>query len=198
MNMRISTRTLVAGLAMALATGSIPALAQMSSGMGAMGSEHAVMVGGAAMYPSRNIVQNAVHSKDHTTLVAAVKAAGLVKTLESPGPFTVFAPTNEAFAALPAGTAQNLLKPESKAELTRILTYHVVAGRLDTDALDAKIAAGGGEAKLKTVEGDRVTVKGSGTHLTVTDDKGNTADITIPNVHQSSGVIMVINKVLMP
>ena len=156
------------------------------------------MVGGAAMYPSRNIIQNAMHSKDHTTLVKAVKAAGLVKTLEGSGPFTVFAPTNEAFAALPAGTVQNLLKPANKAQLTKILTYHVVSGRLDTKALDAKIAAGNGEAKLKTVEGDWLTVKGSGTQLTVTDDKGNTAEVTIPNVYQSNGVIMVINKVLMP
>ncbi|MGH8801150.1 MAG: fasciclin domain-containing protein, partial [Casimicrobiaceae bacterium] len=146
----------------------------------------------------KNIVQNAVNSKDHTPLVAAVKAAGLVDTLSGPGPFTVFAPTNEAFAALPTGTVQTLLKPENKAELTRILTYHVVPGRLDTEKLDAEIAAGGDEAKLKTVEGDTLTVKGSGKDLTVTDDKGNTADVTIPNVYQSNGVILVINKVLMP
>jgi uncharacterized surface protein with fasciclin (FAS1) repeats len=163
-----------------------------------MSQQHAVMVGGAAMYPSRNIIQNAIHSKDHTTLVAAVKAAGLVKTLEGPGPFTVFAPTNEAFSALPAGTVQTLLKPENKAELTKILTYHVVPGRLDAKALDARIMAGGGEAKLKTVEGDSLIVKGSGTHLTITDDKGNTAAVTIPDVYQSNGVIMVIDKVLMP
>ncbi|WIG55804.1 MAG: fasciclin domain-containing protein [Rhodanobacteraceae bacterium] len=195
MKTRNTVRALAVGLSLALAIGTLPAFAQMSSGMG---SENTVMVGGAAMYPSRNIVQNAIHSKDHTTLVAAVKAAGLVKTLEGPGPFTVFAPTNEAFDALPAGTVQTLLKPENKAQLTKILTYHVVPGRLDTKALDAKIGAGGGEAKLKTVEGDWLTVKGSGNDLTVTDDKGNTAAITIPNVYQSNGVIMVINKVLMP
>ncbi|MBU6478836.1 MAG: fasciclin domain-containing protein [Xanthomonadaceae bacterium] len=198
MKTRNTVSALALGLSLALAIGTPPAFAQMSSGMGSMGPEQTVMVGGAAMYPSRNIVQNAIHSKDHTTLVAAVKAAGLVKTLEGPGPFTVFAPTNGAFDALPAGTVQTLLKPENKAQLTKILTYHVVPGRLDTKTLDAKIAAGGGEAKLKTVEGDWLTVKGSGTRLTVTDDKGNTADITIPNVYQSNGVIMVINKVLMP
>lgn len=198
MKIRHSTRALAFGLSTALAAGAMPALAQMSSGMGSMGSEHTVMVGGAAMYPSRNIVQNAMHSKDHTTLVAAVKAAGLVKTLEGAGPFTVFAPTNEAFDALPAGTVKNLMKPENKAELKKILTYHVVPGRLDTRALDAKIMAGGGSAKLKTVEGDWLTFKGGGKQLTVTDDKGNTADVTIPNVYQSNGVIMVIDKVLMP
>lgn len=198
MKSRNTARALALGLSLALTAAALPAFAQMSSGMGSMSSEHTVMVGGAAMYPSRNIVQNAMHSKDHTTLVAAVKAAGLVKTLEGPGPFTVFAPTNEAFDALPAGTVQTLLKPANKAQLTKILTYHVVPGRLDTEALDAKIAAGGGEAKLKTVEGDTLTIKGSGKNLTVTDDKGNSADITIPNVYQSNGVIMVINKVLMP
>lgn len=191
-----SMRSLCIGLSLALAVGAAPvAVAQMGSGMG---MQHTVMVGGAAMYPSRNIIQNAVHSKDHTTLVVAVKAAGLVKTLEGPGPFTVFAPTNEAFAALPAGTVKTLLEPKNKAELTKILTYHVVPGGLDTEKLDAEIAAGGGEAKLKTVEGDMLTIKGSGKDLTVTDAKGNTADITIPNVMQSNGVIMVINKVLMP
>ena len=185
------------GLSLALVAAAIPAMAQMSGSM-SPGSEQSVMVGGAAMYPSRNIVQNAVNSKDHTTLVAAVKAAGLVKTLEGPGPFTVFAPTNEAFSALPAGTVTTLLKPENNAELTKILTYHVVPGRLDAKVLDAKIAAGRGQANLKTVEGGTLTVKGSGTHLTVTDDKGNVADVTIPDVYQSNGVIMVINKVLMP
>lgn len=198
MNIRTSTRALALGLSLALAAGMLPAFAQMSSGMGSMDSGQTVMVGGAAMYPSRNIIQNAIHSKDHTTLVAAVKAAGLVKTLEGSGPFTVFAPTNEAFAALPAGTVDTLLKPENKTELTKILTYHVVPGRYDTRKLDAAIAAGGGEAKLKTVEGDTLTIKGSGANLSVTDDKGNTGDITIPNVYQSNGVIMVINKVLMP
>jgi uncharacterized surface protein with fasciclin (FAS1) repeats len=156
------------------------------------------MVGGAAMYASKDIVDNAVNSKDHTTLVAAVKAAGLVDTLKSAGPFTVFAPTNEAFAALPAGTVDTLLKPENKDTLTKILTYHVVAGSLDTKALDAQIKAGGGSATLKTVEGGALTVKGHGKKLTVTDEKGNTADVTIANVYQKNGVIMVVDKVLMP
>jgi uncharacterized surface protein with fasciclin (FAS1) repeats len=156
------------------------------------------MVGGAAMYPNKNIIQNAVNSKDHTTLVAAVKAGGLVKTLEGKGPFTVFAPTNEAFAALPAGTVDTLLKPENKGELDKILTYHVVAGRFDTMKLDHDIKKGGGKVVLKTVEGDTLTVSGSGRDLMVTDAKGNTAKVTISNVMQSNGVIMVIDKVLMP
>lgn len=156
------------------------------------------MVGGAAMYDTKNIVQNAMNSKDHTTLVAAVKAAGLVSTLEGPGPFTVFAPTNAAFDALPQGTVATLLKPENKPELTKILTYHVVPGRLDTHALDKEIKAGGGKAMLKTVDGEMLTVRGSGKALTVTDEKGDTAKVTIPNVYQSNGVIMVIDKVLLP
>lgn len=156
------------------------------------------MVGGAPMYASKNIVQNAMNSKDHTTLVAAVKAGGLVKTLEGKGPFTVFAPTNEAFAALPAGTVDGLLKPDNKKELDKILTYHVVPGRLDSAKLDEAIQKGGGKTTLKTVEGDSLTITGSGTDLTVTDSKGNTAKVTIANVMQSNGVIMVIDKVLMP
>lgn len=156
------------------------------------------MVGGAPMYASKNIVQNAVNSKDHTTLVAAVKAGGLVDTLEGPGPFTVFAPTNEAFAALPAGTVDTLLKPENKATLDKVLTYHVVAGKLDSKALDKRIMDGGGRAELKTVEGETLTVTGSGKHLMVSDAKGDTAKVTIPDVYQSNGVIMVVNKVLMP
>jgi uncharacterized surface protein with fasciclin (FAS1) repeats len=156
------------------------------------------MVGGAAMYPSKNIIQNAMNSKDHTTLVAAVKAGGLVDTLEGKGPFTVFAPTNEAFAELPAGTVDNLLKPENKKTLDKILTYHVVPGRLDSAALDSDIKKGDGKAKLKTVEGDTLTISGSGKDLMVTDDKGNTAKVTIVDVYQSNGVIMVIDKVLMP
>ncbi|MGA8399041.1 MAG: fasciclin domain-containing protein [Stellaceae bacterium] len=157
------------------------------------------MVGGAAMFPTKNIVENAVNSKDHTTLVAAVKAAGLVQTLEGPGPFTVFAPTNEAFAALPPGTVDNLVKPENKATLTKILTYHVVPGRYDmaTLAQDAKNAPGG-RVSLKTVEGEPLIISDSGGTLMVTDDKGNTAQVTIPDVFQSNGVIMVVNKVLMP
>lgn len=156
------------------------------------------MVGGAPMYASKNIIQNAVNSKDHTTLVAAVKAGGLVDTLEGPGPFTVFAPTNEAFAALPAGTVDTLLKPENKATLDKVLTYHVVAGKLDSKALDKQIMEGGGRAELKTVEGGTLTVTGSGTHLMVSDAKGDTANVTIANVYQSNGVIMVVDKVLMP
>jgi uncharacterized surface protein with fasciclin (FAS1) repeats len=156
------------------------------------------MVGGAAMYPNKNIIQNAVNSKDHTTLVAAVKAGGLVDTLEGKGPFTVFAPTNEAFAALPAGTVDTLLKPENKKTLDKVLTYHVVPGRLDTAALDADIKKGGGKATLKTVEGGTLTVTGSGKDLTVTDEKGGSAMITIADVMQSNGVILVVDKVLMP
>jgi len=189
---------LVVALSLALGAMATTAAAGTDMKMTAMHSTQTVMVGGAAMYPSRNIIQNAVHSKDHTTLVAAVKAAGLVGTLEGKGPFTVFAPTNEAFAALPEGTVQNLLKPANKAELTKILTYHVVPGRLDSASLDAMIAKGGGKAKLKTVEGDWLTVTGRGKHLRVTDEKGDTAAITIPDVYQSNGVIMVVNKVLMP
>jgi uncharacterized surface protein with fasciclin (FAS1) repeats len=157
-----------------------------------------VTVGGAPMYATKNIVQNAVNSKDHTTLVAAVKAAGLVDTLQSPGPFTVFAPTNEAFAALPAGTVDTLLKPENKPTLTKILTYHVVPGRLDSAALKQKVMAGGGKAMLKTVEGETLTVTDPGGQLMVTDEKGRTAHVTIADVTQSNGVILVIDKVLMP
>jgi uncharacterized surface protein with fasciclin (FAS1) repeats len=139
-----------------------------------------------------------VNSKDHTTLVAAVKAAGLVETLEGPGPFTVFAPTNEAFAALPPGTVDTLLKPENKAELTKVLTYHVVPGRIDKLELDRLIKSKGGKAALKTVEGEPLTVAESGNNYTVSDEKGNTARVTIPDVYQSNGVIMVIDKVMMP
>ena len=156
------------------------------------------MVGGAAMYSSRNIVQNAVNSKDHTTLVAAVKAAGLVDTLEGTGPVHGLRADQRSVRALPAGTVDTLLKPENKATLTKVLTYHVVPGRLDTKKLDAMIREDGGKAELKTVEGDMLTVMGHGKMLTVADDKGNTADITIANVYQKNGVIMVINKVLMP
>jgi uncharacterized surface protein with fasciclin (FAS1) repeats len=156
------------------------------------------MVGGAAMYDSKNIIENALNSKDHTTLVAAVKAGGLVDTLEGAGPFTVFAPTNEAFAALPPGTVDTLLKPENKATLVKVLTYYVVPGRLDSKALDQQIASGGGKTMLKTVQGDMLTVTGSGKNLTVTDDKGDMAKVTIADVYQSNGVILVVNKVLMP
>jgi uncharacterized surface protein with fasciclin (FAS1) repeats len=156
------------------------------------------MVGGAAMYPTKNIVENAVNSKDHTTLVAAVKAAGLVPTLESPGPFTVFAPTNEAFAALPAGTVSTLLEPANKPELTKILTYHVVSGKYDTADLKALIAKGNGTATLPTVAGPDLTFTESGSNIDVTDAKGDVSEITIADVNQSNGVIQVVNKVLLP
>lgn len=156
------------------------------------------MVGGAAMLQTKDIVDNAVNSKDHTTLVAAVKAAGLVETLKSPGPFTVFAPTNAAFGALPAGTVDTLLKPENKGKLTTVLTYHVVSGRLDGKALIAKIEAGKGKAQLTTVQGATLTAKRKGDAIMVTDAKGNTANVSIANVYQKNGVIHVIDKVLMP
>jgi uncharacterized surface protein with fasciclin (FAS1) repeats len=162
-------------------------------------AEKTVNVGGAPMYPSKNIIQNAVNSKDHTTLVAAVKAAGLVETLQGPGPFTVFAPTNEAFAKLPAGTVDNLLKPENKATLTKVLTYHVVPGRMTAINLMKAVKDGEGEAKLKTVAGDWIVVKQAGPgKLTVTDDKGDVAMVTIADVLQSNGVIHVIDTVLLP
>jgi uncharacterized surface protein with fasciclin (FAS1) repeats len=164
-----------------------PAMAEMTK-----------MVGGAPMYPSKNIIENAVNSKDHTTLVAAVKAAGLVDTLEGAGPFTVFAPTNEAFARLPAGTVETLLKPENKGTLTAILTYHVVPGRLTEAEIDAMIRDGGGKAMMKTVQGEELTFERAGGHLWVIDAKGGKAEVTIPNVMQSNGVIQVINKVLLP
>jgi uncharacterized surface protein with fasciclin (FAS1) repeats len=156
------------------------------------------MVGGAAMYPSKNIVENAMNSQDHTTLVTAVKAAGLVNTLEGPGPFTVFAPTNEAFAKLPAGTVDNLVKPENKDTLTKILTYHVVSGRLSTGDIRKLIKAGHGAARLSTVSGGTLTASMQGGKIILTDEKGGTAMITIANVYQSNGVIQVINSVLMP
>ena len=158
-----------------------------------------VMVGGAAMYPTKNIVENAINSKDHTTLVAAVKAAGLVETLESAGPFTVFAPTNEAFNKLPAGTVETLLKPENKATLTKILTYHVVAGRMTSADLKKAIKTGKGKATLKTVSGGTLTamMKGSKT-IELKDEKGGISTVTIADVMQSNGVIHVVNTVLMP
>ena len=156
------------------------------------------MVGGAAMYPTKNIVENAMNSSDHTTLVAAVKAAGLVDTLEGSGPFTVFAPTNEAFNKLPAGTVDTLLKPENLDQLKKILTYHVVAGRITTKDLKKMIEDGGGKATLSTVEGGTLTATMHGGTIMLTDDKGGTAHITIPNVYQSNGVIQVIDAVLIP
>ena len=160
--------------------------------------EMTVQVGGAAMYPSKNIVENAVNSKDHTTLVAAVKAAGLVETLEGAGPFTVFAPTNEAFNKLPAGTVETLVKPENKAKLTTILTYHVVSGRLDSKALADMITAGNGTAQLTTVQGGKLWIMMKGKHFILKDENGGMAKITIKDVYQSNGVILVIDTVLMP
>jgi uncharacterized surface protein with fasciclin (FAS1) repeats len=163
-----------------------------------IGAQKDPMVGGAAMYPNKNIIENAMNSADHTTLVAAVKAAGLVNTLEGPGPFTVFAPTNEAFNKLPAGTVSNLLKPESKAMLTKILTYHVVAGRLSTEEFKKMIKAANGKAELKTISGGTLWVTQHGGKVMLRDEKGRTATITIPNVYQSNGVIQVIDSVLLP
>jgi uncharacterized surface protein with fasciclin (FAS1) repeats len=156
------------------------------------------MVGGAPMYATKNIVQNAVNSKDHTTLVAAVKAAGLVDTLEGAGPFTVFAPTNAAFKKLPAGTVDNLLKPENRPQLQAVLTYHVVPGALTAKDILAQIEAGGGKAVLKTVQGETLTATRKGHTIELTDSKGDVARVTIPNVIQSNGVIHVINTVMLP
>jgi uncharacterized surface protein with fasciclin (FAS1) repeats len=155
-------------------------------------------VGGAAMYPSKTIVENAVNSPIHTTLVAAVKAAGLVDTLSSAGPFTVFAPTNDAFSKLPAGTVDTLVKPENKATLTRILTYHVVPGRISSKDIAAGIKAGGGRYEMTTVEGGKLVATMSGKKIMLTDEKGGMATITTSNVYQSNGVIDVIDTVLMP
>ena len=155
------------------------------------------MVGGAAMYPTKNIVENAVNSKDHTTLVAAVKAAGLVDTLEGPGPFTVFAPTNEAFNKLPAGTVDTLLKPENLDQLKKILTYHVVAGKMTSKDIAKAIKAGKGKAVLTTVEGGKLTAMMSGGKLVLTDEKGGTSTVTIADVTQSNGVIHAVDTVLM-
>ncbi len=190
-----SVRSLVlAAVALPLALAVVPAFAQTSS----MASEKMVMVGGAPMYPSKNIIQNAVNSKDHTTLVAAVKAAGLVETLEGPGPFTVFAPTNEAFAKLPPGTVDTLLKPENKATLVKILTYHVVPGRLTTTDLMKLVQQGHGKAMLKTVEGEPLTVTDQNGKVFVMGEKSGVAEISVPNVMQSNGVIQVVTSVLLP
>lgn len=160
--------------------------------------EKTVEVGGAPMYPSKNIVQNAVNSEDHTTLVAAVQAAGLVSTLESKGPFTVFAPTNAAFNKLPEGTVESLVKPENKATLTKILTYHVVAGNYDSKAIMAAIDKGKGMASFTTVEGDKLMAKMEGKKLVLLDEKGGKSFVTIKDVYQSNGVIHVIDTVVMP
>src|SRR5882672_1743202 len=156
------------------------------------------IVGGHEMFPTKNIIQNAVNSDDHTTLVAAVKAAGLVDTLEGPGPFTVFAPTNEAFAKLPAGTVDTLLMAENKAMLTKVLTYHVVSGRMDSKDIAKAIKAGNGKALLTTVSGGKLWASMQGKDIVLTDEKGGMAKVTISNVSQSNGVIHVIDTVLLP
>ena len=186
----------VAVLSLAASTALVPANAASMMSSGGMAATK--MVGGAPMYPTKNIIQNAVNSKDHTTLVAAVKAAGLVDTLEGKGPFTVFAPTNEAFAALPAGTVDTLLKPENKAKLVAILTDHVIAGHYDTADLDAAAKKAGGSVKLKTVGGAWLTFTDKAGHVYVTDESGSTARITVADVEQSNGVIQVVDKVLLP
>jgi len=188
---RIALFSAAAFGALALTAALTPVTAQDKMMKSELSGEKTVMVGGAAMFPSKNIIQNAVNSKDHTTLVAAVKAAGLVNTLESKGPFTVFAPTNAAFGKLPAGTVDNLVKPENKATLSKILTYHVVAGKLEaSDLTEGK--------KLKTVEGEQLTIKKSGDKVMIIDSKGSSSTVTIPNVDQSNGVIHVVDTVLMP
>ena len=176
--------------AAALTIGSSAAFAQMM--------KNDPMVGGAAMYPGKTIVANAMNSADHTTLVAAVQAAGLIDTLNGKGPFTVFAPTNDAFAQLPAGTVDMLLKPENKAMLTKVLTYHVVAGKWDAKALARLIKKGNGQARLKTVSGGTLTAMMNGNNIIVRDEKGGTATVSIADVYQSNGVIHVVNAVLMP
>ena len=189
---------LLAGFSLLAAPALAPTAQAQTSGSSSMASEHTVMVGGASMYPSKNIIQNAVNSKDHTTLVAAVKAAGLVSTLEGPGPFTVFAPTNAAFDKLPPGTVSTLLKPENKPLLVKILTYHVVPGRYTTAKLMAMMRRGEGTAMLKTVEGEPLTISEDNGHVFVKGEKSGVAEITIPNVMQSNGVIEVVDSVLLP
>lgn len=164
----------------------------------ASAQEKTVMVGGAAMYPSKNIVENAVNSKDHTTLVAAVKAAGLVPTLQGDGPFTVFAPTNAAFEKLPKGTVETLLKPENKAKLTAVLTYHVVAGRIDSNTLMEWIKKNGGSYTAKTVQGGSLKFRMKGKNVWLTDENGGMAQVTIKDVYQKNGVIHVIDGVVLP
>jgi uncharacterized surface protein with fasciclin (FAS1) repeats len=178
----------------ALAVGFMAVPAAFSQTMG----EKTVMVGGAPMYPSKNIIENAVNSKDHTTLVAAVKAAGLVDTLEGPGPFTVFAPTNEAFAQLPKGTVENLLKPENKDKLVKILTYHVVPADAMASTIKQMIKEDGGKHTITTVSGGKLIAMMKGEKIELRDENGNVATVTIANVKQSNGVIHVIDHVLLP
>lgn len=161
-------------------------------------AQKSVIVGGAPMYPTKNIIENAVNSKDHTTLVAAVKAGDLVSVLSGKGPFTVFAPTNSAFEKLPAGTVNNLLKPENKATLQAILTYHVVSGNLDSKAIAKAIKDGNGKASLTTVQGGKLICTMDGKNLILTDEKGNKSMVTIANVYQSNGVIHVVDSVVLP
>lgn len=204
----MNIRTLLLGAAAAALTAACASTAETGASLSAPAAEApaaeapaaetTVMVGGAAMYPSRNIVENAVNSADHTTLVAAVTAAGLVDTLASPGPFTVFAPVNDAFAALPAGTVDTLLLPENKDALTKVLTAHVVAGDLKAADLIAQAAANGGTATLTTVSGDTLTFAVEGGAAVVTDESGGKATVTIADVNQSNGVIHVVDKVLLP
>ncbi|MBC8047233.1 MAG: fasciclin domain-containing protein [Fimbriimonadaceae bacterium] len=171
----------------------------ISVGLTNVNAQNTVMVGGEAMYPKKDIVDNAVNSKDHTTLVAAVKAAGLVETLKTAGPFTVFAPVNDAFENLPAGTVETLLKPENKDMLTKILTYHVISGSYDFDAIAEMIKSGKGKAEIKTVSGGTLTAMMNGKHnIQLKDEKGNIASITTYDVYQSNGVIHVIDKIVMP
>ena len=172
--------------------------AQSASAQNMDSKEKTVTVGGAAMYPSKNIIENAMNSKDHTTLVAAVKAAGLVETLQGAGPFTVFAPTNEAFNKLPKGTVETLLKPENKAMLSGILTYHVVSGKIDSKMIMDMIKKGNGKAEMKTVNGGMLTFTMSGNKIMIKDEKGGMSSITIKDVYQSNGVIHVVDTVLMP
>lgn len=185
----MKTKKMIAGLCTAamLVTGAVTMNAQT------------VLVGGEQMYPKKNIIENAVNSKAHTTLVAAVKAADLVSTLQGAGPFTVFAPVNDAFENLPAGTVEGLLKPESKGTLTKVLTYHVIAGTFDFNALAKTIKAGNGKSVMKTVSGGSLTFMMNGEHnITVMDETGSTANVSTYDVYQSNGVIQVIDKVLMP
>ncbi|SIS92760.1 Uncaracterized surface protein containing fasciclin (FAS1) repeats [Kaistella chaponensis] len=188
--LKITTAALA--LTMTLAIGNTANAQKMAK------KEKTVMVGGAPMYPSKNIIENAVNSKDHTTLVAAVKAAGLVETLQSKGPFTVFAPTNAAFEKLPAGTVETLVMPENKETLTKILSYHVVPGRISSKDLMAWMKKNGGKYMAKTVQGEELTFWMKGMNLYVKDTKGNSAKITTADVNQSNGVIHVIDTVLMP
>lgn len=190
-------RNTVAAIALATSLSACMAMDGETSMDGAQ-SASTVMVGGAAMYPTRNIVENAVNSRDHTTLVAAVQAAGLAETLSGPGPFTVFAPTNAAFARLPAGTVETLLRPENKAMLASILTYHVVSGRMGSADLMAAIRAGGGTATLTTVNGGTLTARMSGRNIVLTDAKGGRSTVTQADVFQSNGVIHVTNAVSLP